>query len=154
MEDMQQQLHPITARTRSALLRRVSIHRPREYADVEATVDQLIEWSIQSPVTLVPLEAGEQNTVGFSLSSQVVLWRAYPQKTVPAKVTILPGFARQLIPSERDRLVQLISEAIPGTTIAREAYLEVRLRDIADSKRFARFSEVLRAAAELGETLA
>jgi hypothetical protein len=133
---------PLTASTRAAFLRRVALWQPRERGDAEAALDLLIDWSHKQHPALVALPAGEQDTVAFGVSTEPVVWRAYPSKTERTKVVAIPGFRKTLAHGSA-ALVREFEAAIPGMKVGDKGHLQVPLGYIADSERFADYCRFL-----------
>jgi hypothetical protein len=139
----------LVASTRESFLQRVAEWQPAELQSCEAAIDRLIDWC-ESHGPLIALPADRQNTVAFGISTDRVLWRAYPGKTVPTKIAILPGLRVNLHPSMRASLVAALEAAVPGVVIAASGHLQCPLAPLADAACFERFSDFLAAAQEAG----
>jgi hypothetical protein len=128
--------------TRAAFLRRVGFWQPRERGDAEAAIDLLIAWSHKQSPSLIPLPAGDQDTVAFGVSTEALVWRAYPAQTERTKVVVVPGFRKTLVHGSA-ALVREFESAIPGIKVGDKGHLQVPLTYIADSARFAGFASFL-----------
>jgi len=139
----------LVASTRDSFLWRVAEWQPAELQSCEVAINRLIDWS-ESHGPLVALPADDQDTVAFGISKDRVLWRAYPGKTVPTKIAILPGLRTDLHPSTRASLVAALEAAVPGVAIAASGHLQCPLVPLSDVACLERFGVFLAAALAAG----
>ena len=92
-------MDPALTRDRQAFLDMIHTHDQDKESAYEAILDDLILWSMEQADALkftARSETGhKQATVSFCLKSypdvRDAFWAAYPQKTVPSKITLLPS---------------------------------------------------------------